>query len=404
MATQTTPPRVKSARDSSPNTEQTAQLVAWLDEEHRRDKAQLSEVLDQIGQHHTQIDGLAKSLQDAEERFARLQNQANRYALLEQSIAQIKSEVQMILAQYDEKRVMADTDQTKLRHMEREREEQILNALQLQIEALQQFQRSTIGDHDAMMQIDLNQTELRHVFDDTIERNSDQERRLLYLEDWIQRSGQMTTELHQLSERLRAERAEATESGRRAEIQRSRHMAEWAEQIKQIKSQIEETVFQGLVPDLKEQQTEGKKRLAAIQEIEERMKQLEPRLLQWQKLVDENRRKERDILLSDVEKRWQQQLGEWQFLRDEWNKKIAALVDRITKLEDWRPDSISSVSALVDRIDKERRERITMVADLVKMFGEFEHAGDKLLADITAQFESERSLLKKRPSADSSTR
>lgn len=397
MASQTTPARVKSARDSSPNTEQTAQLVAWLDEEHRRDKAQLSEVLDQIGQHHTQIAGLAKSLQDAEERFARLQNQANRYALLEQSIAQIKTEVQIILAQYDEKRVISDTDQTKIRHMEREREEQILNALQLQIEALQQWQRSTIGDHDAMMQIDLNQTELRQAFDNAIEHNSDQERRLLYIEDWINRSGQVATELHQLSDRLRAERAEATESNRRAEIQRSRHMAEWSEQIKQSKNQIEV-----LIPDFKEQQSEGKKRLAAIQEIEERLKQLEPRLLQWQKLVDENRRKERDSLLSDVEKRWQQQLGEWQFLRDEWGKKVAALVDRITKLEDWRPDSISSVSELADRVDKERRDRITMVADLARMFSEFEHAGDKLLADMTSQFESERSLLKKRPSADSS--
>ena len=117
MATQTTPPRVKSARDSSPNFDQTTQLVAWLDEEHRRDKAQLSEVLDQLGQHHTQIAGLAKSLQDAEERFARLQNQANRYAQLEQSISQIKTEVQIMLAQYDEKRVMADTDQTKIRHI-----------------------------------------------------------------------------------------------------------------------------------------------------------------------------------------------------------------------------------------------------------------------------------------------
>ena len=36
-----------------------------------------------------------------------------------------------------------------------------------------------IGDHDAMMQLDLNMTEMRHVFDDTTERTSDQERRLL---------------------------------------------------------------------------------------------------------------------------------------------------------------------------------------------------------------------------------
>ena len=399
MPTQTPAPRVKSARDSSPNADQTAQLVQWLDEEHRRDKAQISEMLDQIGQHHTHIAGLAKSVQDAEERLARLQNQANRYATLEQSIAQIKTEVQVMLANYDEKIVGKESDQYKIRQMERERENQILNALQMQVDALQQWQRSTIGDHDAMMQVDLNQTELRHVFDETGERINDADRRLLYIEDWVNRSGQLTTELHQLSERLRAERGEAAEANRRAEQQRARHMAEWSEQIKNIRTEMEQWP-----PILKEQQAEGKKRLAAIQEIEERLKQLEPRLLQWQKLVDENRRKERDTLLADVEKRWQQQLGEWQFLRDEWNKKLGALVDRLTKLEDWRPDSITSVNQLTERVEKEHRERIAMVADLVKMLSDFEHAGDKILAEYVAQTEGERSLVKKRPSSDSSAR
>lgn len=391
--------RVKSARDSSPDSDQTNQLVAWLDEEHRRDKEQISEILDQIGQHHSHLAGLAKSLQDTEERIARLQNQATRYSQLEQSIAQIKTEVQVMLANYDEKIVRNEADQTRLRYVEHEREEQILNALQLQLDALQQWQRSIMGDHEAIMQVDLNATEFQHLVGESMERVNDHERRVLYMEDWINRSGQMTNELHQLSERLRAERAEASESNRRAEIQRSRHMAEWSEQIKQIKSQVED-----LVPDLREQHNEGKKRLAAIQEIEERLKQLEPRLLQWQKLVDENRRKERDTLLADVEKRWQQQLGEWQFLRDEWNKKMAALVDRITKIEDWRPDIITSANDLADRIDKERRDRITMVADIVKSLNEFEHAGDKLLADLFAQVESERSLVKKRPSGDASLR
>jgi uncharacterized protein Yka (UPF0111/DUF47 family) len=79
-------------------------------------------------------------------------------------------------------------------------------------------------------------------------------------------------------------------------------------------------------------------------------------------------------------------------------------VERITKLEDWRPDAIASVSEVAERLDRERRERINMVADIVKSLGEFEHAGDKLLADLIAQVESERSLAKKRPSVDSSSR
>ncbi len=394
MPTQSTAPRVKSARDTHPNADQTAQLVAWLDEERRRDKAQISEILEQLGQQHTHIAGLAKSLQDAEERLARLQSQALRYSQIEQSLTQLKAEVQIILEQYDERRMQVEGDAFNMRQMEREREDQILAALQMQVEALQQWQRATIGDHDMMMRVDLNLTELRQATDETIERSNDQERRLLYVEDWVNRSGQLTAELHQLSERMRQERGEAAESNRRAEQQRARHMAEWGEQVKALKNQLED-----VIPDLREQQAESKKRMTAIQEIEERLKQLEPRLLQWQKLVDENRRKERDSLLSDVEKRWQQQLGEWQFLRDEWSKKLGALVDRVATLEDWRADGITTMHDLTERMDRERRERLIMIADLLKMDTEFGRARDKTIAEFNARIEGEKSLLKKRPSS-----
>ncbi len=394
MPTQSTAPRVKSARDSHPSADQTAQLVTWLDEEHRRDKAQLSEVLEQLGQHHTYIAGLAKNLQDFEERLARVQSQSMRYSQIEQSINQIKAEVQMMLDQYDQRRMQTEEEGFDARQMERERENQILAALQMQVEALQQWQRATIGDHDLMSRVDLNLTELRQGTDETIERTNDQERRLRYIEDWVNRSGQLTAELHQLSDRIRQERAEAAESNRRAEQQRSRHMAEWGEQVKTLKNQLED-----VIPNLREQQSESKKRMTAIQEIEERLKQLEPRLLQWQKLVDEGRRKERDSLLSDVEKRWQQQLGEWQFLRDEWSKKLGALVDRVATLEDWRAEGITTIHDLSERMDRERRDRLLMIADLLKMDTEFGRAHDKLIAEFSARVEGEKSMIKKRPSA-----
>jgi chromosome segregation ATPase len=395
MPTQTTAPRVKSARDVHPSADQTAQLVAWLDEEHRRDKSQLSEALEQLGQHHTYIAGLAKNLQDFEERLARLQSQSMRYSQIEQSINQIKAEVQMMLDQYDQKRMQTEEEGYKVRQLERERQDQSLGALQMQVEALQQWQRATIGDHDVMMRVDLNLTELRQALDESVETYGDYQRRLLYIEDWISRSGQLTAELHQLSDRMRQERSEAAESNRRAEQQRARHMAEWSEQVKTLKGQLEE-----VIPNLKEQLNESKKRMGAIQEIEERLKQLEPRLVQWQKLADENRRKERDSLLSDVEKRWQQQLGEWQFLRDEWSKKLGALVDRIANLEDWRPDAITSLSDIAEKIDKEHRERVSMVSELLRTLNEMDRARDKILANLSAQIETEKSLLKKRPSTE----
>jgi recombinational DNA repair ATPase RecF len=124
-------------------------------------------------------------------------------------------------------------------------------------------------------------------------------------------------------------------------------------------------------------------------------------LLQWQRLVEETRRKERDQLLGDVEKRWQQQLGEWQFLRDEWNKRLAALADRLGKLEDWRPEMIAQLQDIFERLDKERRERVTLMADVVRTMAEVERTqssqAEKMIAELMTRVESEKGGAKRAP-------
>lgn len=370
------------------------QLIAWLDEEHRKDKAQLSEILGQLSQQYTQIAGLSKSVQNMEERLARLQSQALRYSQLEQTINQTNAQVQVMLDQYDMQRQQAEEEGFKLRQLERAREDQILNALQMQVEALQQWQQSIVGDHDTVTHLELT---LPREIQNAVERAEDHDRRLLNVEEWVNRSGQLTAELHQLSERLRQERAEAAEAARRAEQQRARHMAEWAEQIKALRNELRNEID---IAELRSQQKETQKRLTNLQELEERLKQMEARLVQWQRLVEEGRRKERDQLLTDTEKRWQQQLGEWQFLRDEWVKRLSAMTDRLSVLEDWRTGAINSMHELVDRIDKERRERLTAIAEVLKVESELDHQRDKMMSELLKQVDSERAGLKKQPAGE----
>ena len=54
--------------------EQIVKRLDWLDEEHRKDKAQIAECQNQIGAQYTQIAGLHKSLQDLEENVGRAQS------------------------------------------------------------------------------------------------------------------------------------------------------------------------------------------------------------------------------------------------------------------------------------------------------------------------------------------
>jgi len=386
--------------------DQTTQMINWLDEERRKDKAQIAELANQVTQQYSQMAGLNKSLQDVEERLARLQSQALRYAQLEQTLGQTRLEIQKMIEASDKRRLQADEEQFKIRQQERERIDQVLSSLQLQIEALQQFQRSVIGDHDLVTRLDLTLGTLQTEIEDMLKRYDDLNHRIQLLEEWVPRFGQLATEQRQLSERLNKERAEAVEASRRAEQARARHMAEWAEQMKSSRREIEEWI--ATMRTIQEQHKEARQTYADLVEVEERMKQLEARLTQWQRLVEETRRKERDQIVADVEKRWQQQLGEWQFLRDEWNKRLSAVADRVGKLEDWRPETVAQLTDLLERLDKERRERMVLMSEVVRAIADIERQRmtqvDKVITDLAARIEGEKAAVKpKRSSAKIAT-
>jgi DNA repair exonuclease SbcCD ATPase subunit len=374
------------------NLEQAVQLLNWLDEEHRRDKTQIAELASQLTQQYTLVAGLNKTVQDLEERLARLQNQSLRFAQLEQNAGQTKAEVQMMLEQHNKGRIKADEEQFHLRQLERERTEQILGTLQLQIEGLQQWQRSTIGDHEAINRAGLSIGTFQRELEEDIHRAEEMNHRIQLIEEWVPRFGQMATEQRQLSERLTKERAEAVEAARRAEQQRARHMAEWAEQMKASRREVDEWITQMRM--IQEQHKDSRKVYNEMQELEERLKQMEARLLQWQRLLEETRRKERDQLLSDVDKRWQQQLGEWQFLRDEWTKRISAVTDRVSKLEDWRPEVVSQMHEIVEKFDKNHRERFVLISEILRSEIELHRAqgtiADKTLNDLLVRIEGEK--------------
>jgi len=384
------------------NLEQVTQRVTWLDEEHRKDKAMIGELNNQLTTQYAQIAGLVKTVQDLEERIARLQSQSLRYSQIEQATGQVKTEVQMMLEQADKRRLVGEEEQFKIRQLERERIDQILSALQMQIEALQQFQRGIIGDHDVLNRLDLTWGTLQRELEDSMRRDEGLNQRISVVEEWVPRTGQLITEVHQLSDRLRQERADTAEASRRAEQSRARHMAEWAEQMKTSRREIEEWLAQ--MRGVQEKYKEDRKIFAPLQELDERLKQTEARLLQWQRLVEESRRKEREQLVADIEKRWQQQIGEWQFMRDEWNKRIAVVSDRITKLEDWRPEVATQLHDLVERIEKERRERAIMLTNFMRAVIEAERkryvSQDKMFEDLLVRVEGDKPTAKGRKVAN----
>jgi len=109
--------------------DQSLQRLMWLDEEHRKDKAMMGEIVAQLDQHLTQITGVTRGLQDLEERLARVQNQSLRYSQIEQALGQIKTEFALMFEQFEKRVQQRDEEVFKVRQLERDRLDRAIEAM-----------------------------------------------------------------------------------------------------------------------------------------------------------------------------------------------------------------------------------------------------------------------------------
>ena len=102
------------------DTAQLAQMVTWLDEEHRRDRAEISRLQQQIESQAGDSVEQARRIQELEGRLATTIAQLGRFTQLEQQIDSVKQEFGLMLDRGDEVRVQAAREHERGRLADRE--------------------------------------------------------------------------------------------------------------------------------------------------------------------------------------------------------------------------------------------------------------------------------------------
>ena len=77
---------------------QLTQMITWLDEEHRRDRAELVKLQQQVQRQETEVQDQTHTIQSLEGRLAGMQTQVLGIAQLETALQQFKEEVVQMLA------------------------------------------------------------------------------------------------------------------------------------------------------------------------------------------------------------------------------------------------------------------------------------------------------------------
>lgn len=99
---------------------QLAQMVNWLDEEHRRDRAEIARLQQQIESQSTEIIEQARRIQELEGRLATTNAQLGRFTQLEQQITNVKQEFSLLIDRGDEARSQAVRETERARLADRE--------------------------------------------------------------------------------------------------------------------------------------------------------------------------------------------------------------------------------------------------------------------------------------------
>ena len=102
------------------DTAQLAQMVTWLDEEHRRDRAEISRLQQQIESQTGDIVEQARRIQELEGRLASTTAQLGRFTQLEQQIESVKQELGLMIDRSDEGQAQVAREFDRARLSDRE--------------------------------------------------------------------------------------------------------------------------------------------------------------------------------------------------------------------------------------------------------------------------------------------
>ena len=367
---------------------QLSQMATWLDEEHRRDKAELIRLQQQVEGQAAELQDQNRVIQDLEGRLAGLQAQVPKSTHLEASLQQLKDNVGQMIAQSDERRQHEARESERVRAIERDnvsraiselrRELQGLPRLSEQLEARKAEQRR-VGESVLIMQQELNaltqevENKLRSItfLEDSrqqdakriarlqqesleaLKRTEQHSSRLQMIDDVSSRQERGLGEMKELVAHLRAAQREFSEAQLLETEQLKRQVAEWFEtqqvQIKKVED------FTGTIREFNETLEDGRQLIGNIERFQERISREQTQVSELQRLAEERQKRQLTEWNEESEKRWRKELLRWDHQWGEQGKRNNQFGDLFNQAE----GRLSKHQAQIDGIWKFVESQIT---------------------------------------------
>ena len=346
---------------------QLTQMVTWLDEEHRRDKAELLRLQQKVELQEAELQDQSRIIKDLESRAASTQNQLLRFAQLENALQQLKNEVVQMFNQADERRQQEARELERVRAIERDNVSKALNEIRRDLQrlprldeeiALRKAEQRRVSDSLLVMQQELNaltqevESKLRSIpfLEDgrqqdakriarlqqesleAMKRLEQQESRLQMIEDVTRRQERDTGELKEIVSQLRTDQRDFVEK-QLLEIEHlKRQMAEWVETLGTYTKQMDR--FAAQMQEFNEAFRQDRQVVESVERFQEMIRREQSQVAELQRLAEDRQKRQLEQWSEENEKRWRKELLRWEHQWGEQAKRNSQVSEHFSQVEE----------------------------------------------------------------------
>lgn len=360
---------------------QLAQMVNWLDEEHRRDRAEIARLQQRIEAQSADIIEQARRIQDLEARIAATQGHLGRFNQIEQSISNAKVELGALVERAEEVRIQAQREVERSRLSDREvlsreisevrrelpriaRVEEVLGLREVEDQRLSELimgVRNQIGGlakeiEERTRQIPFlaeqrtsDTKRIAQLQQETVELFKRTEAiggRLPLFEEGIRKNHAEYEKLPPMVEALRNRQVEFMEKTRAMVVDREQVLTRWQETIEEQKTIVAQAYER--VQSFAQQIDVSRRAVNEMQEFKDMILREQAQVQELQRLAEERIRREMDEFREDFEKKRRKAELRQEHLWSEQDKYNREVIERFPPIH----HDIKIVETLVQEVWK----------------------------------------------------
>ncbi len=340
---------------------QLAQMVTWLDEQHRRDREELTKLQQRVEAQTNTLQEQARRIKTLESQLSSAKMQLGRFEQIDEALQNMRNELTIMVNAQTEEIAKTRRELEQSRMTDRQANSRAIAELRKElgrIRLLEEEQKVRKAEVQRLSELTIA---LRHDFTNlnkdidertrnlpylVEQRNHDNRRiaqlqqenielfkrleaavnKLQLLEYKLQKIEGLVAPLSETIEDVKRTQAQFIESLKLADADRQRQMAEWQDTL--------ETQF-ALIEDQRKRfnemmalKDEIRRVLSELDKFREGMQREQEQVAALQRLAEARMQKDMESFQADNEKRWKKQLLDWQYRWDQQAQMNAAINDR----------------------------------------------------------------------------